>query len=211
MTAFVGMQFDAEYAQYQEHYAGAAFDIILINGQPAGRLYVARKDEEIRIVIALLPEHSNRDRDDDAAQTSVGGCSRGQAATHPRGALQSSIEARWATWVPSDRRSRRLSVHGVVTGLRRDFTDDLDILVRPTLDNAARLLEERPRKVGRLTGFGRSEDAQPRHFRIPSFGGNGAVTKVGLEPFQPPQPRSHLFQLTKAWLTTSLRHGRRRC
>ena len=60
-AAFVRMQFDAQHAQYQEHYAGAAFDIILINGQPAGRLYVARKDEEIRIVdIALLPDYCNR-------------------------------------------------------------------------------------------------------------------------------------------------------
>ena len=60
-AAFVQMQFDAQHAQYQEHYTGAAFDIILINGRPAGRLYVARKDEEIRIVdIALLPEHCSR-------------------------------------------------------------------------------------------------------------------------------------------------------
>ena len=41
--------------QYQEHYAGAAFDLILVDGQPAGRLYVAREGDEIRIVdIALL-------------------------------------------------------------------------------------------------------------------------------------------------------------
>jgi ribosomal protein S18 acetylase RimI-like enzyme len=60
-AAFVQMQFDAQHAQYQEHYAGAAFDIILVNGQPAGRLYVAGKEEETRIVdIALLPAYSNR-------------------------------------------------------------------------------------------------------------------------------------------------------
>ena len=59
-TAFVQMQFDAQHAYYQEHYAGAAFDIILVNGQPAGRLYVAHEEDEIRIVdIALLPEHCN--------------------------------------------------------------------------------------------------------------------------------------------------------
>ena len=46
---------------YQEHYAGAAFDVILVDGQPAGRLYVAREEDEIRIVdIALLPEYRNR-------------------------------------------------------------------------------------------------------------------------------------------------------
>jgi GNAT superfamily N-acetyltransferase len=60
-TAFVRMQFDAQHAYYQEHYAGAAFDIILVDGQPAGRLYVSREDDEIRIVdIALLPEYCNR-------------------------------------------------------------------------------------------------------------------------------------------------------
>ena len=56
-AAFVEMQFDAQHAYYQEHYAGAAFDVILVDGQPAGRLYVAREDDEIRIVdIALLPD-----------------------------------------------------------------------------------------------------------------------------------------------------------
>ena len=55
------MQFDAQHAHYQEHYAGAAFDVILVDGQPAGRLYVAREADEIRIVdIALLPEFCNR-------------------------------------------------------------------------------------------------------------------------------------------------------
>ena len=60
-AAFVRMQFDAQYAHYQEHYAGAAFDVILVYGQPAGRLYVAREADEIRIVdIALLPDYCNR-------------------------------------------------------------------------------------------------------------------------------------------------------
>jgi ribosomal protein S18 acetylase RimI-like enzyme len=54
------MQFAAQHAHYQEHYAGAAFDVILCNGAPAGRLYVARWPAEIRIVdIALLPEFRN--------------------------------------------------------------------------------------------------------------------------------------------------------
>jgi len=60
-TAFVQMQFAAQHAYYQEQYADAAFDIILVAGQPAGRLYVARWSSEIRIVdIALLPEFCNR-------------------------------------------------------------------------------------------------------------------------------------------------------
>ena len=60
-AAFVGMQFDAQHAYYQEHYAGAAFDVILVDDRQAGRLYVAREADEIRIVdIALLPDFCNR-------------------------------------------------------------------------------------------------------------------------------------------------------
>lgn len=56
--AFVRMQFDAQRVYYAEHYAGASFDVVVVDGEPAGRLYVARWPEEIRIVdIALLPEH----------------------------------------------------------------------------------------------------------------------------------------------------------
>jgi GNAT superfamily N-acetyltransferase len=60
-TAFVQMQFAAQHAYYQEHYAGADFDVILVDSQPAGRLYVNRADDELRIVdIALLPQWCNR-------------------------------------------------------------------------------------------------------------------------------------------------------
>ena len=60
-AAFVAMQFDAQHAYYQEHYAGAAFDVIHVDDRPAGRLYVAREADEIRIVdIALLPDFCNR-------------------------------------------------------------------------------------------------------------------------------------------------------
>ena len=52
------MQFDAQARYYQEHYADAAFSVILLDAQPVGRFYVARWPEEIRIVdIALLPEY----------------------------------------------------------------------------------------------------------------------------------------------------------
>lgn len=55
--AFFRQQFAAQHAYYQEHYTGAEFDVILVDGAPAGRLYVARWADEIRIVdIALLPE-----------------------------------------------------------------------------------------------------------------------------------------------------------
>jgi GNAT superfamily N-acetyltransferase len=56
--AFVRQQFEAQHAWYQEHYEGAQFDVILVDGQPAGRLYVHRRPNEIRLVdITLLPEY----------------------------------------------------------------------------------------------------------------------------------------------------------
>jgi ribosomal protein S18 acetylase RimI-like enzyme len=59
--AFVEMQFRAQTQYYREHYPNTTFDIIVIDGQETGRLYVARWTDEIRIVdIALLPEFCNR-------------------------------------------------------------------------------------------------------------------------------------------------------
>lgn len=59
--AFVDAQFDAQRSYYEQYYAGASFDVILVDGQPAGRLYVARWADEIRIVdIALVPEYRDR-------------------------------------------------------------------------------------------------------------------------------------------------------
>jgi ribosomal protein S18 acetylase RimI-like enzyme len=56
--AFLRSQFDAQDAWYCEHYAAASFDVIVLDGEPAGRLYVHRGESEIRIVdIALLPKH----------------------------------------------------------------------------------------------------------------------------------------------------------
>ncbi len=58
--AFVQQQFAAQHHHYQQHYTGAAFQVILLDGQPAGRLYVARWPAEIRIVdITVLPEYRN--------------------------------------------------------------------------------------------------------------------------------------------------------
>ena len=57
-AAFVQQQFVAQDAYWREHYFPATFDVIEVDGTPAGRLYVARWEDEIRIVdIALLPEH----------------------------------------------------------------------------------------------------------------------------------------------------------
>jgi ribosomal protein S18 acetylase RimI-like enzyme len=55
--AFVRMQFQAQHAWYQEHYGDAQFDLVLVDGISAGRLYVHRRSAEIRLVdISLMPE-----------------------------------------------------------------------------------------------------------------------------------------------------------
>ena len=59
--AFLRQQFDAQDAHYRAHYDNARFDVIEVDGEPAGRLYVARWDDEIRIMdIALLPDYCGK-------------------------------------------------------------------------------------------------------------------------------------------------------
>ena len=56
--AFLRAQFEAQDRWYRENYPRASFEVIVIDGEPAGRLYVHRGAGEIRIVdIAFLPEH----------------------------------------------------------------------------------------------------------------------------------------------------------
>ena len=57
---FVEHQFEAQSRHY-ETYEDTSFEIVLVDGQPAGRLIVARWPEELRVVdVALLPEHRGR-------------------------------------------------------------------------------------------------------------------------------------------------------
>ncbi len=57
-AAFLRMQFGAQSRDYAANYPHAAFLVILVDGAPAGRLYVDRRQDELLIVdIALLPEH----------------------------------------------------------------------------------------------------------------------------------------------------------
>lgn len=58
---FVQMQFAFQRKHYLEHYGGATFDIVMVDGCAAGRLYVFRGPSEIRIIdIALLPQYRGR-------------------------------------------------------------------------------------------------------------------------------------------------------
>ncbi|MBV9325842.1 MAG: GNAT family N-acetyltransferase [Chloroflexi bacterium] len=59
-SAFVQMQFAAQHRYYHQHFADAAFQVIVCNGIRAGRLYVVRRPGEIRIIdIALLAPYRN--------------------------------------------------------------------------------------------------------------------------------------------------------
>lgn len=58
---FLSMQFEAQHKFYRETFTEAEFSLILVGNEPAGRLYVDRRAEEIRLIdIALLPEHRGR-------------------------------------------------------------------------------------------------------------------------------------------------------
>jgi len=59
--AFLRMQFNAQHQYYQEQFPHAAFQIILRDDRPIGRLYVDRRPDVIHLIdIALLPANRNR-------------------------------------------------------------------------------------------------------------------------------------------------------
>ena len=59
--AFLRMQFRAQDQFYKENYTGAEYQVILLDDQPVGRLYIQRRKDEIRIMdISLLPEFRKR-------------------------------------------------------------------------------------------------------------------------------------------------------
>lgn len=54
--AFCRMQYDAQKSEYDARYPDAQYDVILLDGRTAGRLWIGRDDEQIRLLdIALLP------------------------------------------------------------------------------------------------------------------------------------------------------------
>ena len=58
--AFIRSQFAAQQEHYAKKYPAGSHDVILSVGKRVGRLYVARLDEEIRIVdITVLPTERN--------------------------------------------------------------------------------------------------------------------------------------------------------
>lgn len=60
-AGFVAQQFEAQDTHYRKHYVDAAFAVVEVDGEPAGRLIIHRGSREIRIVdIALLPAFRGR-------------------------------------------------------------------------------------------------------------------------------------------------------
>lgn len=58
---FLRWQFDLQRAEYSSRFPNADYRVIIVDQQPAGRIWVGTDDEQIRLLdIALLPEFQNR-------------------------------------------------------------------------------------------------------------------------------------------------------
>lgn len=59
--AFLKWQFDLQRREYDARFPDAEYNVILIDGEPAGRIWIGRRDEEIRLLdIAILRPFQNR-------------------------------------------------------------------------------------------------------------------------------------------------------
>jgi len=59
--AFIRWQFALQKQEYFTRFPDARYEVILVAGQPAGRIWVGSDDTQIRLLdIALLPEFQNR-------------------------------------------------------------------------------------------------------------------------------------------------------
>lgn len=57
-AAFVHQQFWAQHRHWHENYADTSWDLIMVDGEPAGRFYVSRWRDDVRVVdISLMPGH----------------------------------------------------------------------------------------------------------------------------------------------------------
>ncbi len=59
--AFLRWQFDLQQREYSARFPEARYELVLIDEQPAGRIWVGEDDEQIRLLdIALLPQFQRR-------------------------------------------------------------------------------------------------------------------------------------------------------
>jgi ribosomal protein S18 acetylase RimI-like enzyme len=114
--AFVEQQFTAQDAHYRANYPGATLDVIEVDGERAGRLYVHRGPRDIRIMdIALAPEFRRR----------------GIGTTLLRGLMEEA-----------DSSGRNLSIHVEMNNPARSLYDRLGF--RPAGEHGVYVLMERP-------------------------------------------------------------------
>ena len=58
---FLAMQFQCQHVDYHQKCPDASYNVIVVDGQDAGRLYLDRRESEFRIIdITLLPECRGR-------------------------------------------------------------------------------------------------------------------------------------------------------
>jgi ribosomal protein S18 acetylase RimI-like enzyme len=59
--AFIRWQYSMQKKEYEARYPDARYDVILVDGVPAGRIWVGADDTQIRLLdIAVIPEFQNR-------------------------------------------------------------------------------------------------------------------------------------------------------
>ena len=59
--AFIRWQYSMQKKEYDARYPDARYDMILVDGVPAGRIWVGADDTQIRLLdIAVIPEFQNR-------------------------------------------------------------------------------------------------------------------------------------------------------
>jgi GNAT superfamily N-acetyltransferase len=58
---FLGWQFQLQRSEYETRFPDADYYVVLLDDQPAGRIWIGSDDEQIRLLdIALMPEFQNR-------------------------------------------------------------------------------------------------------------------------------------------------------
>src|SRR5918993_2460102 len=59
--AFLHWQFDLQRKEYDARFPNARYQVVIIDGEPAGRIWIGQDDEEIRLLdIGILPQFQNR-------------------------------------------------------------------------------------------------------------------------------------------------------
>jgi ribosomal protein S18 acetylase RimI-like enzyme len=103
---FLRSQFDAQTRHYKKNYDGAVYSIILVDGVPAGRLYLHERSDDLRIMdIVLTAEHRG---------SGIGSILLGDILERARGANQ-SVSIHVEQYNPALRLYERLGFRSIDT------------------------------------------------------------------------------------------------